>query len=128
LFTYHLFIWRMVNLNKSSKSKGPKDFEKAKIRVGKAKPGAVNATNTSFKAKRLNLKEQDFSTQQKVSSLAAKDPSLREDLLAVQLRPFLTQTGHYNVGVRRDAYGNILRLIRERQPGEVETVLGALME
>ncbi|KAF1962728.1 hypothetical protein CC80DRAFT_588247 [Byssothecium circinans] len=39
-----------------------KDFQKPKLKVGKAKPKAANSTNTSFKAKAIALKQQTLST------------------------------------------------------------------
>ena len=40
----------MGNSNRRKKEK-KQDFQKAKLKVGKTKPKADNATNTSFKAK-----------------------------------------------------------------------------
>ncbi|KAH8717098.1 Rix1 complex component [Phaeosphaeriaceae sp. PMI808] len=48
----------------SSKRKNDKkkDFQKPKLKVGKARPKAANSTNTSFKAKAISLKQQSLST------------------------------------------------------------------
>ena len=43
------------------KSKGKKrqdDFQKVKLKVGKKKPKAYNATNTNFRSKGIHLSEQ----------------------------------------------------------------------
>ncbi|KAF2689586.1 rRNA processing protein Ipi1 [Lentithecium fluviatile CBS 122367] len=44
------------------KKEKKKDFQKPKLKVGKAKPKAANATDTSFRAKAIALKQQSIST------------------------------------------------------------------
>ncbi|KAI9744343.1 MAG: rRNA processing protein, partial [Chaenotheca gracillima] len=39
-----------------------KDFQKPKLKVGKAKPKAANFTDTSFRSKGIVLKQQSLST------------------------------------------------------------------
>lgn len=113
----------MVNLNKSSKPRGVKDFEKAKVKVGKLKKGAVNATDTSFIAKRLSMREQALSTAQKVQQAGASS-----SILAAHLTPHFAHIGHHNVHMRKDALGHVLRLCREAEKTQVEGVLGQVME
>lgn len=43
---------------KAKKKKRQDDFQKVKLKVGKTKPKAVNATNTSFRTKGIYLSEQ----------------------------------------------------------------------
>lgn len=43
---------------KSKKKKRQDDFQKVKLKVGKTKPKADNATNTNFRSKRIHLTEQ----------------------------------------------------------------------
>jgi hypothetical protein len=114
----------MVNLNKKNK-RGGGDFEKAKFKVGKIKAGAVNATDTSFTAKRLCLREQQLSTAQKVEAFT-KGTGLAIGSLAAQLKPTLGQTGHYNVNMRKDAYGMLLKKIKSSE--EAAEVVGILLE
>ncbi|EMD69221.1 hypothetical protein GGP41_004767 [Bipolaris sorokiniana] len=51
----------MTASSKKKESK-KKDFQKPKLKVGKAKPKAANATDTSFRAKSIALKQQALST------------------------------------------------------------------
>ncbi|KAJ4399021.1 rRNA processing protein [Didymella pomorum] len=50
----------MTTSSKKKKDK-KKDFQKPKLRVGKAAPKAANSTSTSFKAKSISLKQQALS-------------------------------------------------------------------
>jgi len=43
---------------KSKKKKRQDDFQKVKLKVGKTKPKADNATNTNFRSKGINLTQQ----------------------------------------------------------------------
>lgn len=54
-----------------SSAKKKKDFQKPKLKVGKAKPQAANATSTSFKAKTIVLNQQ----------ISAEAPSLSKQFL-----------------------------------------------
>ena len=116
----------MVNLRKKSSSGKGKDFEKPKVKVGKVKPGAVNATNTSFESRRLTLREQQLSTQQKVASFAHDQVMLKTSLLAL-IQPYLAKCGHYNVQMRLGAISDILNKCRGN-PGELCEVKGQLLE
>lgn len=51
----------MTTSSKKKKDK-KKDFQKPKLKVGKARPKAANSTDTSFKAKAIALKQQSLST------------------------------------------------------------------
>ncbi|KAF2036310.1 pre-rRNA-processing protein-like protein ipi1 [Setomelanomma holmii] len=51
----------MTSSSKKKKDK-KKDFQKPKLKVGKARPKAANSTDTSFKAKSIALKQQSLST------------------------------------------------------------------
>ncbi|KAH7392672.1 rRNA processing protein Ipi1 [Pyrenochaeta sp. MPI-SDFR-AT-0127] len=52
----------MTSSSKKKKESKKKDFQKPKLKVGKAKPKAANSTNTSFRAKSIALKQQALST------------------------------------------------------------------
>ncbi|KAI4926292.1 hypothetical protein J4E85_006585 [Alternaria conjuncta] len=52
----------MTNSSKKKKENKKKDFQKAKLKVGKARPKAANSTDTSFRAKSISLKQQALST------------------------------------------------------------------
>lgn len=73
-----------------------KDFQKTKLKVGKARPQNTNATNTSFAAKSIILKQQTLSESARdaaslfnhnLSLLSTKNETQRKDALA-----FLTTT------------------------------------
>ncbi|PNS14825.1 hypothetical protein CAC42_2054 [Sphaceloma murrayae] len=73
------------------KKEKAKDFQKAKLKVGKAKPKASNATDTSFRAKSIVLKQQSLSANaptstdlfsHQLSLLSSKTDSQRRDALA----------------------------------------------
>jgi hypothetical protein len=112
----------MANLNKKSTKKGPKDFEKTKVKVGRAKAGAVNATDTSFQSKRLCLREQHLSTAQKIEAYAGESLTA----LGATLKPTISQTGHYNVNMRKEAFVTLLKRCKE-QP-DISQVLNILLE
>lgn len=69
-----------------------KDFQKQKHRVGKAKPGAVNATDTSFKAKKLLLREQNVDKK-------------------VDWRMLISQASHHKPMARKEALSRLERLL-----------------
>ncbi|KAF1942007.1 hypothetical protein EJ02DRAFT_422574 [Clathrospora elynae] len=52
----------MTSSSKKKQEKKKKDFQKPKLKVGKAKPKAASSTSTSFKAKSIALKQQALST------------------------------------------------------------------
>ncbi|USP81139.1 uncharacterized protein yc1106_08413 [Curvularia clavata] len=52
----------MTASSKKKKESKKKDFQKPKLKVGKAKPKAANTTDTSFRAKSIALKQQALST------------------------------------------------------------------
>ncbi|PJF20104.1 hypothetical protein PSACC_00082 [Paramicrosporidium saccamoebae] len=112
----------MANLNKKSRKTGPKDFEKSKVKVGRAKAGAVNATNTSFQTKRLALREQHLSTAQKIEATSEGSSSA----LAAILKPTLSQTGHYNTNVRKEAFATLLKRCKEHP--DIGDVINVLLE
>ncbi|KAF2465891.1 rRNA processing protein Ipi1 [Lindgomyces ingoldianus] len=73
------------------KKEKKKDFQKPKLKVGKAKPKAANFTDTSFKAKSIVLTQQSLSANapsvvaqcsHHLSMLAHKSDSQRRDSLA----------------------------------------------
>ncbi|GAA5956535.1 hypothetical protein JCM3765_003475 [Sporobolomyces pararoseus] len=89
---------------KSSKHKKERaaDFKKAKLKLGKGKQIANNATNTSFSAKTIALPNQSLHE-------APKDvPTSRRNLTLPEL---LVQSRHYSVPVKREALTEILQLV-----------------
>ncbi|GAA5849465.1 hypothetical protein JCM3766R1_003291 [Sporobolomyces carnicolor] len=91
---------------KSSKHKKERaaDFKKAKLKLGKGKQIANNATNTSFSAKTIALPNQSLHE-------APKDvPTSRRNLTMTEL---LVQSRHYSVPVKREAINEIDQLVKQ---------------
>ncbi|GAA6007619.1 hypothetical protein JCM10207_006411 [Rhodosporidiobolus poonsookiae] len=89
---------------KSSKHKKERtaDFTKAKLKLGKGKQVASNATNTSFAAKSIALPSQSLSEAPKSA------PTSRRNLTLPEL---LVQCRHYSVPVKREALSEISQLL-----------------
>ncbi|GAA6059787.1 hypothetical protein JCM10212_003682 [Sporobolomyces blumeae] len=89
---------------KSSKHKKERaaDFKKAKLKLGKGKQVASNATNTSFTAKSIALPNQSLAEAPKEA------PTSRRNLTLPEL---LVQSRHYSVPVKREALTEILQLL-----------------
>lgn len=82
----------------------------------------MNATDTSFTAKRVHIKEQQLSTAQKIEATAADAPSA---FYAV-IRPTLSQTGHYNANTRKEAFLTLLKRCKEQS--DITDVVNILLE
>ncbi|BGP24145.1 rRNA processing protein [Rhodotorula toruloides] len=93
-----------VHSPKSGKHKKERaaDFTKAKLKLGKGKQVAHNATNTSFTAKSIALPNQSLSEAPKSA------PTSRRNLTLPEL---LIQTRHYSVPVKREALAEIHQLL-----------------
>ncbi|KAF2737581.1 rRNA processing protein Ipi1 [Polyplosphaeria fusca] len=81
------------------KKEKKKDFQKAKLKVGKAKPKAANFTDTNFKAKSIVLTQQSLSTNaptttaqcaHHLSLLTHRSDTQRRDSLAYLTTAFTT--------------------------------------
>ncbi|KIO28828.1 hypothetical protein M407DRAFT_22080 [Tulasnella calospora MUT 4182] len=83
----------MVQTKKTKKNKVA-DFSKPKLKLGKGKQLATNATDTSFKSRSIALPTQSIAIQ-KDQGL----PTIRRNLTIDQL---VNQTKHYSVTVRKD--------------------------
>ncbi|GAA5824040.1 hypothetical protein JCM3770_005133 [Rhodotorula araucariae] len=78
------------------------DFTKAKLKLGKGKQLAQNATNTSFSAKSIALPTQSIKDAYK------SEPVSRRNLTLPEL---LVQSRHYSVPVKREALHEIAQLL-----------------
>jgi len=103
-----------------------KDFEKTKVKVGRAKPGAANMTDTSFKSRRLNVHEQALSHTEKIERYVL-ETRVEKDSLEAQLQPLLPQADHYNAQSRKEALLGILKLCKERGNDELGHALGPFL-
>ncbi|GAA5861538.1 hypothetical protein JCM8547_008065 [Rhodosporidiobolus lusitaniae] len=90
---------------KSSKHKKERkaDFTKAKLKLGKGKQVAANATNTSFQAKSIALPSQSLAT-----AVPSTVPTSRRNLTLPDL---LVQCRHYSIPTKREALTEILQLL-----------------
>ncbi len=106
-----------------------KDFERRKAKVGRAKPGAANRTDTSFVARRLVVREQALSTAAKVqrASAGAHGGTADAAQLAAELEPVLAQMGHHGAGQRASAASRAARALKGRPPAAVASAAGPLL-
>ncbi|SPO27795.1 related to IPI1 - essential component of the Rix1 complex [Ustilago trichophora] len=89
---------------KASKRKKEKkaDFQKTKLKLGKGKQTANNATDVSFKAKTIALPQQSINADKSGKLVNSRNLTVTD--LALQLR-------HYSAGVRREAVGGIREIL-----------------
>lgn len=85
---------------KSKKKKRQDDFQKVKLKVGKKKPRADNATNTNFRTKGINLPEQ-----------LKKDTSGPTTHRQQGINDLLSQLHHYNANVKHSALLGLRELL-----------------
>lgn len=91
---------------KSAKHKRERaaDFKKAKLKLGKGKQLAQNATDTSIASKGISLPSQSLST----AGSKGSEPTSRRNLTLAEL---LIQSRHYSTPVKRQALQEALELI-----------------
>ncbi|GAA6008295.1 Ipi1p [Rhodotorula paludigena] len=78
------------------------DFTKAKLKLGKGKQVANNATDTSFSAKSIALPSQSLSATPKGAPVSRRNLTLPE---------LLVQSRHYSVPTRREALHEMHQLV-----------------
>lgn len=78
------------------------DFQKTKLKLGKGKQAANNATDVSFKAKTIALPQQSINVDKSGKLVNSRNLTIAD--LALQLR-------HYSAGVRRDAVSGIKEIL-----------------
>ncbi|SNX86129.1 related to IPI1 - essential component of the Rix1 complex [Melanopsichium pennsylvanicum] len=84
------------------KKENKADFQKTKLKLGKGKQAANNATDVSFKAKTIALPQQSINADKSGKQVNSRNLTISE--LALQLR-------HYSASVRRDAVGGIREIL-----------------
>lgn len=84
--------------------------------MGRAKPGAANATDTTVRAKQLNLRGQNLDEHE-------LDPSFGGDALRSRVTLTAAKSRHYSAAMRRDAYGVLQRTVREMGERDLERLL-----
>ncbi|XP_036929268.1 testis-expressed protein 10 homolog [Acanthopagrus latus] len=85
---------------KAKKKKRQDDFQKVKLKVGKKKPKADNATNTNFHSKGINLTEQ-----------LKRDTSGPTTHRQLGINDLLSQLHHYNANVKHSALSGLRELL-----------------
>lgn len=78
------------------------DFQKTKLKLGKGKQAANNATDVSFKAKTIALPQQSINVDKSGKLVNSRNLTIAD--LALQLR-------HYSAAVRRDAITGIKEIL-----------------
>uniref|UniRef100_A0A3B4B8N0 Uncharacterized protein n=1 Tax=Periophthalmus magnuspinnatus TaxID=409849 RepID=A0A3B4B8N0_9GOBI len=85
---------------KAKKKKRQDDFQKVKLKVGKKKPRADNATNTSFRSKGIHLPDQ-----------LKRDTSGPTTHRHLGINDLLSQLHHYNANVKHSALLGLRELL-----------------
>ncbi|XP_029360486.1 testis-expressed protein 10 homolog [Echeneis naucrates] len=85
---------------KAKKKKRQDDFQKVKLKVGKKKPKADNATNTNFRTKGIHLSEQ-----------LKRDTSGPTTHRQLGINDLLSQLHHYNANVKHSALLGLKELL-----------------
>ncbi|CDU24791.1 related to IPI1-essential component of the Rix1 complex [Sporisorium scitamineum] len=91
----------MPKASKRQKEK-KEDFQKTKLKLGKGKQAANNATDVSFKAKTIALPQQSINVDKSGKLVNSRNLTIVD--LALQLR-------HYSASVRRDAVSGIKEIL-----------------
>ena len=102
----------------NNRQSGGIDFIRAKKKVGKKIKKNANVTDTTVRAKRINLPGQVVGTEGKGDALTSRGLSLTE---------LLNQTGHYSERVRKDALEGIRELL-ENHPRSLGGSAAAVVE
>ncbi|XP_034409005.1 testis-expressed protein 10 homolog [Cyclopterus lumpus] len=100
---------------KSKKKKRQDDFQKVKLKVGKTKPKADNATNTNFRSKGINLTEQ-----------LKKDSSGPTTQRHLGINDLLSQLHHHNANMKNGALLGLRELL-SHNPSLLEQHLSRLI-
>ncbi|WWC96025.1 hypothetical protein V866_002892 [Kwoniella sp. B9012] len=105
------------------------DFTKAKLKLGKGKKQASNATDTSFKARSIALPGQQAISRAILNSdgLGPSEPATANGLT---LEDLFIRFRHPNAGVRRESLGGVKEILSidvRRDIGKVLRALGGLV-
>ncbi|XP_031709456.1 testis-expressed protein 10 homolog [Anarrhichthys ocellatus] len=100
---------------KSKKKKRQDDFQKVKLKVGKTKPKADNATNTNFRSKGINITEQ-----------LKRDTSGPTTHRHLGINDLLSQLHHYSANIKHSALLGLKELL-SLNPSLLEQHLSRLL-
>ncbi|WVQ80727.1 hypothetical protein IAT38_002832 [Cryptococcus sp. DSM 104549] len=116
---------------KATKKKKEKqaDFSKAKLKLGKGKKVASNATDTSFKARSIALPGQEALSRalNLEEGAVLSEPTTANGL---SLDEVLVRFRHPNAGVRKESIGGVKEILGQgvgRETGKVLRALGGLI-
>ncbi|XP_078394837.1 testis-expressed protein 10 homolog isoform X3 [Cetorhinus maximus] len=99
----------------TKKRKRQDDFQKVKLKVGKRKPKADNATNTSFKTRAIYVPEQ-----------LKCDASLPTNHRKLNIKDLLTQLHHYSSGIKQSALIGLKDLVSQH-PSVIASHLSSIL-
>ncbi|XP_053322071.1 testis-expressed protein 10 isoform X2 [Spea bombifrons] len=99
----------------SNKRKRQEDFQKVKLKVGKKKPRADNATEVNFRSKSVHLSEQ-----------LKGDTSLPTTKRKLNITDLLSQIHHYNTGVKHSALVGLQELL-SAHPSVIDTHISSII-
>nr|XP_046159361.1 testis-expressed protein 10 homolog [Oncorhynchus gorbuscha]XP_046159362.1 testis-expressed protein 10 homolog [Oncorhynchus gorbuscha] len=102
-------------MTKCKKKKRQDDFQKVKLKVGKTKPKADNATNINFRTKGINLTEQ-----------LKKDANAPSTHRKLNIKDLLSQLHHYSGTVKQGALVGLRELLT-LHPSELDQHLSSLL-
>nr|XP_018262460.1 pre-rRNA-processing protein IPI1 [Kwoniella dejecticola CBS 10117]OBR84618.1 pre-rRNA-processing protein IPI1 [Kwoniella dejecticola CBS 10117] len=116
---------------KATKKKKEKqaDFSKAKLKLGKGKKQASNATDTSFKARSIALPGQQ-SISRAILNADGLGPSEPTTANGLTLEDLFIRFRHPNAGVRKESLGGVKDILSVgvgRDVGKVLRALGSLV-
>ncbi|XP_068616452.1 testis-expressed protein 10 homolog [Brachionichthys hirsutus] len=100
---------------KNKKKKRQDDFQKVKLKVGKTKPKADNATNTNFRTRGINLSEQ-----------LKRDTAGPTTHRQLGVNDLMSQLHHYNANVKNSALLGLRELL-SLNPSLLEQHLSRLL-
>lgn len=86
--------------------------------MGKLKPGAANATDTTVRAKKLNIREQHLGGPQEDSG----------DALRSRTQQLVTKCRHYSAPMRKEAYLALTKQFKELELADVHRLLGTVSD
>uniref|UniRef100_UPI00398F5095 testis-expressed protein 10 homolog isoform X1 n=1 Tax=Pristiophorus japonicus TaxID=55135 RepID=UPI00398F5095 len=99
----------------TKKRKRQDDFQKVKLKVGKRKPKADNATNTNFKTHAIHVPEQ-----------LKSDASLPTNHRKLNVKDLLTQLHHYSSGIKQSALIGLKDLVSQH-PSVITSHLSSIL-
>ncbi|KAJ2722233.1 rRNA processing protein [Coemansia sp. Benny D115] len=100
------------------KQRKTEDFKKVKLKVGKKKAPASNATDTSFTAKAIVVSEQSISTDKSAEATNSRNLTLKD---------LLSKLRHYSAPVRKEAIVGLVDFL-QLHPESLQTELGAIAQ